>query len=372
MTNPIKILLGIVAAILLGVLVYFGFTRGNAVPPTDGGGNGTTAFSQTGNLTKNNPGYKPDTWYLVYEKSGQPALHAELKFTNDSVCVVGGERGDCDMNDLTQGARAKVEGLEKNDVVTVEVLTLLDEGGPSEEEMIHVTTPKAYAVVKSPLTVEGEAKGSWYFEATFPIKMLDVNGKVLGTTTGQAQGNWMTDSFVPFKATLTFSTPETETGTLVLEKDNPSGLPENADELRIPVTFAQNERTVKLYYYDEDKDKDASGNVQCSRDGLVAVERKIPVSLTPIQDTIKLLLKGEITDAEKARGVSTEYPLSGLTLKGANLKDGNLTLEFSDPQNKTSGGSCRVGILWYQIEATAKQFPEVKSVDFIPEELFQP
>jgi len=36
---------------------------------------------------------------------------------------------------------------------------------------------------------------------------------------------------------ITFENPETATGTLVLEKDNPSGLPEHADELRVPVRF---------------------------------------------------------------------------------------------------------------------------------------
>ena len=132
------------------------------------------------------------------------------------------------------------------------------------------------------------------------------------------------------------------------------------------------ERTVKLFYYSPERDKDENGNVLCSRNGLVPVERKIPVTKTPIQDTIKLLFLGGLTDEERARGISTEYPLKGLSLKGASLKDGVLTLEFSDPNNKTGGGSCRVGILWFQIEATAKQFPGVKKVQFLPEELFQP
>ena len=102
------------------------------------------------------------------------------------------------------------------------------------------------------------------------------------------------------------------------------------------------------------------------------MERTIPLSKTPIQDAIRLLLKGELTEEEKARGIETEYPLAGLSLEGAALKDGVLTLEFFDPQNKTSGGSCRAGILWFQIEETAKQFPEVREVRFLPEELFQP
>jgi len=133
-------------------------------------------------------------------------------------------------------------------------------------------------------------------------------------------------------------------------------------------------KTIKLYYYNPELDKDETGNTKCSRDGLVAIERKIPLSKTPIQDTIKLLLKGKenLTEAEKAQGVTTEYPLEGLSLKGASLKDGVLTLEFDDSQNRTVGGSCRVGILWFQIEATAKQFPKVQQVRFLPEEIFQP
>lgn len=131
-------------------------------------------------------------------------------------------------------------------------------------------------------------------------------------------------------------------------------------------------RPVKLYYYNYELDKDESGNAACSRNGLIAVEREIPITQTPIQDAIKLLLLGELTAEERDQGIDTEYPLAGFSLKGAALKDGILTVEFDDSQNKTVGGSCRVGILWFQIEATAKQFSEVQQVRFLPEEIFQP
>jgi putative hemolysin len=132
---------------------------------------------------------------------------------------------------------------------------------------------------------------------------------------------------------------------------------------------------VLLYYYNPEKDKDENGNIKCSRDGLVAIERLIPVSQTPIKDTIELLLKGKdnLTEEELVQGITTEFPLDGFKLKSVNLKaDGTLILEFEGPLNKTVGGACRVGILWFQIEATAKQFPQVKQVKFLPEELFQP
>src|SRR3989344_51479 len=137
-------------------------------------------------------------------------------------------------------------------------------------------------------------------------------------------------------------------------------------------TESETSMPVKLFYYNSELDKDIEGNIQCSRQGLVPVARVIKRTQTPIQDTVRLLLRGEITQEEKVQGVTSEFPLEGVSLTGASLKNGTLTLAFSDPQNRTSGGSCRAGILWFQIEATAKQFSEVQSVTFMPEELFQP
>lgn len=132
------------------------------------------------------------------------------------------------------------------------------------------------------------------------------------------------------------------------------------------------EVSVALYYYNSNLDKDESGNILCSEKGLVPVERQIKDSENLIEDTIKLLLEGKLTDEEKNKGISTEYPLEGFKLTKSELKDGVLTLYFEDPYSKTSGGACRVKILWIQIENTARQFSEVKEVKFYPEELFQP
>ena len=104
-------------------------------------------------------------------------------------------------------------------------------------ETIRVTTPLANAAIQSPVMITGDARGSWYFEGSFPIRVLDANGNQLARTTARAKSNWMTIEFVPFEATLTFDTPPTQTGTLVLEKDNPSGLPGNADAIFIPIRF---------------------------------------------------------------------------------------------------------------------------------------
>jgi len=332
------------------------------------------------------------------------------------------------------------------------------------ETLIKIDSPQPNQEIESPFVVKGKARGYWFFEATFTIKLLDENGNVVKQIYAQAQGDWMTEDFVPFEAVLNFSVPKNQKGILVLEKSNPSGLPENADERRIQVIIKAGEtetnfsetgnlvkdnaglkagvwylvyekpgasalyvelkfsedslcqigatsqscqtvileqgdraevlgwekgeavivksmvinrtsqqfQTIELYYYNHNLDKDNSGNTLCSRNGLVAVEREVPVTNTPIQDAIRLLILGNLTEKEKEECITTEYPLEGFSLTGASLNNGVLALAFSDPYNKTGGGSCRVGILWFQIEATAKQFAGIQQVRFEPEYLFQP
>jgi spore germination protein GerM len=150
--------------------------------------------------------------------------------------------------------------------------------------------------------------------------------------------------------------------------------PKAEEEIK-PILFSKNQfREVTLYYYNPNLDKDEEGNILCSHKGLVGIKRKIPVSQTPIKDTINLLLKGkENLVGDEINNLQTEFPLEGFELKSLNLKeDGVLILEFNDPLNKTTGGSCRVQILRSQIEKTAKQFQGVKEVKFYPEYLFQP
>ncbi len=159
-----------------------------------------------------------------------------------------------------------------------------------KQNLIRVSSPRPNESIKSPLLIKGEARGFWFFEATFPIKLLDEKGNIIAQHYAQAKGEWMTEDFVPFEAELNFAVSKSQKGTLILEKDNPSDLPENYDELRIPVILQETGRTIKLYYYNPELDKDESGNISCSRQGLVPVERKIPISQTPIQDAIKLLL----------------------------------------------------------------------------------
>ncbi|HAU66203.1 MAG: hypothetical protein UT30_C0019G0030 [Candidatus Uhrbacteria bacterium GW2011_GWF2_39_13] len=119
---------------------------------------------------------------------------------------------------------------------------------------LFVTLPLKNSLVTSPLKVTGTAPGTWYFEASFPIIIVNWDGLIIAQGYATAQTDWMTPDQVPFEGTIEFTdilplTKEIEDpnslqsfmkkGALILQKDNPSGLPENDDALEIPILFAQ-------------------------------------------------------------------------------------------------------------------------------------
>lgn len=106
----------------------------------------------------------------------------------------------------------------------------------SEGEVV-ISEPTRGKRVSSPLTVRGEASGTWFFEASIPVQLIDENGNVIASTAGQVDGGWMTVDLIEFTATLHFEKPTVTRGFLVIRKDNPSGLPENDGEYRVPVRF---------------------------------------------------------------------------------------------------------------------------------------
>jgi hypothetical protein len=113
-----------------------------------------------------------------------------------------------------------------------------DTTNPDIADLISVSTPTKNQKISSPVTITGQARGTWYFEASFPIEILDSNGTVIGQGHGEAKSDWMTEDFVPFSATITFtSLGAGKTGTIRLKNDNPSGDPARDKHIDIPVTF---------------------------------------------------------------------------------------------------------------------------------------
>jgi hypothetical protein len=106
----------------------------------------------------------------------------------------------------------------------------------SSENLIVVELPFPGAVVGKSFTVIGKARGTWYFEASFPIKVIDKDGNVLAEVVAQAEGDWMTENFVPFKSEIKIPSSYIGPATMVFKKDNPFGLPEHDASISFPIT----------------------------------------------------------------------------------------------------------------------------------------
>jgi hypothetical protein len=90
--------------------------------------------------------------------------------------------------------------------------------------------------VSNPITIEGSAEGNWFFEATFPVKLIDPDGNIISSTTARADTDWATTTFVNFTATLEYEkSTSTDRALIVLSNDNPSGDPAFSKSIFIPV-----------------------------------------------------------------------------------------------------------------------------------------
>jgi hypothetical protein len=108
-------------------------------------------------------------------------------------------------------------------------------------DLIRLSSPRPNDTIKSPLKIVGEARGNWFFEASFPIALTDWDGRIIAQSFIMTSDEWMTTDFVKFEGELIFDFDKanfySNRGTLILQKDNPSGLPEYDDALEIPVFF---------------------------------------------------------------------------------------------------------------------------------------
>ncbi len=115
-----------------------------------------------------------------------------------------------------------------------------DDDSETSESAIRLDFPQSGEVIESPLTVTGAARGTWYFEGQFNVVLTDWDGLIIAEASATAQDEWMTEDFVPFEATLEFEQPDYgDTGSLILQKANPSGLPENDAAYDIRIRFLQ-------------------------------------------------------------------------------------------------------------------------------------
>ncbi len=228
-------------------------------------------------------------------------------------------------------------------------------GNQTEQPDIIVTTPQKGQIITSPLTLTGQAKGSWYFEASAPVKLVDEQGKELAAGNIQAQGDWMTTDYVPFKGELKFLNTATTSGTLILQNDNPSGLPANQRELKIPVVISAQE-TIKIKaYFNNDR---LDPQITCYK--VFPVAREIPKTQAVARAALEELLKG-VTDQEKAQGYLTSIN-PGVVIQKLDIIQGVAKVDFDETLERAVGGSCRVTAIRSQITQTLEQFSTVEQV----------
>ena len=223
------------------------------------------------------------------------------------------------------------------------------------EPDIIVSSPQPGQTVKSPLLVEGRAKGNWFFEAVFPIRLLDDKGNELAAGQARATSDWMTENLVPFKGEIVFQAGSVKKGMLVLQNDNPSGIPEKEKQIQIPVNFSPEETTkIKIYFNNSKLDPEFS----CNK--VFAVEREISKTSAVGKAALEELLKGP-TSSEKDNNFFTSINF-GVKIQSLVIKDGIAKVDFDEQLEYQVGGSCRVSAIRAQITQTLKQFSTVKEV----------
>jgi hypothetical protein len=230
-------------------------------------------------------------------------------------------------------------------------------------DFIHVSNPEPDASISRRIFLEGEARGSWYFEATFPVTLVDANENMLVETYAEADGEWMTDSFVPFRMEFDIPEPTTRTGVLILKNANASGLPDRAMELRIPLKFHlrnDSPQHITFFFYSEKDLEDAFVSSP------VEITRLTDAHLDPI-DAILRAMFSEPREHEYAQGARSSEDLYALDeyYLGVSIENRIATIDFADNAlsilNSTATRQLMAKDL---VEHTLKSQPSIDSVQY--------
>jgi hypothetical protein len=210
--------------------------------------------------------------------------------------------------------------------------------------------------VTSPINFEGQVKGFWFFEATMPVKLYDETGKEIASSFATAQSDWMTENFVRFKGSISFTIDHPQGGLLVFARDNPSGLPQNDEEYKVPVYLTADFAMTKVKAFFNNNLNDPE--ITCTK--VFPVEREVIKVPAIAKEALNQLLNGPI-DKEKIDGYYTSIN-PGVVVQSLTIENGTAKVDFNDQLEKDVAGSCKVNAIRAQITETLKQFPTVQNV----------
>ncbi len=109
---------------------------------------------------------------------------------------------------------------------------------------IEITNIEAMDTISNPQIITGTATSDWFSKGVFNVVLTNWDGLSIGEASATATGDSMTGDAVPFTAELSFTNggeanPFSNSGTLIFQKANPSGLPQNdyAHEIAIEIDY---------------------------------------------------------------------------------------------------------------------------------------
>jgi len=251
-----------------------------------------------------------------------------------------------------------------------------EQGEESEKgDIIYLEGVKSGDVLSVEDEILGRAPSSWYFEGTFPVRIFNQRGDEIASLFAIATEEWTQDGYVPFSLELHSNLIDLKEESVVVmqfEKDNPSGLEENADYFKISVTLQPLEEaktiTFKVFFPNDT----ISEMEDCSL--VMPIVRRVPYTVAVGRAALEELFKG-LAGTEPDEGYFTNIP-DGVKVQSLNIENGIAKVDLSKELEEGVGGSCMVASITAQITETLKQFPTVDSVvisiDGRTEDILQP
>lgn len=223
--------------------------------------------------------------------------------------------------------------------------------------------------------IQGRAPSSWFFEGTFPVRIFDKKGDELAALFAVADGDWMQEGYIPFTLELHSNLIDLDEESIVVfqfEKDNPSGLDENADYAKITLTLKTKENAETVSFKVFFPNNEMSDMMDCSL--VFPIVREVPYTVAVGRAALEELFKG-LAGTEPDDGYFTNIP-NGVTIQSLTINDGVASVDLSSELEEGVGGSCRVTSIRAQITETLKQFTTVDtviiSIDGRTEDILQP
>lgn len=259
------------------------------------------------------------------------------------------------------------EEIDEEEKIGGEVLS--DKG-----QKIYLENIKSGDTIDMGSEIKGEVSGNWFFEGSFPVRVLNIQGEVISSLFAEAKSDWMTEDQVPFSVIIDFPLEQEGAYVLQFEKSNPSGLDDNSDIAKIAISIKPLEQKVesmkvKVFFSSTKLNEDM---IDCSL--VFPVTREVEKSVAVGRVALTELFKGT-TFTEEEDKYFTNIP-DGVVINSLDITDGVAKVDLNSKLEEGVGGSCRVTAIRAQITETLKQFPTVDSViisiDGQTEDILQP